>query len=35
MTRVFDYVAVDGVGIVDIEIKRTNGKAEMCIGIED
>ena len=33
--RVFDYVAVNGVGIVHIEVKRTDGKAEVCIGVED
>ena len=34
-TRVFDYIAVDEVGIVDVEVKKTDGKAEVCIGVED
>ena len=34
-TRVFDCVAVGGVGIVDVEVQTTDGKAEVCIGVED
>lgn len=35
MTRVFNYITVDGVSIVDVEVKKIDKKAEVCIGVED
>lgn len=33
--RIFDYVAVSGVGIVNVKIKTTNRMAKVYISIED
>lgn len=33
--RVLDFVAIGRMGIVDIEVETTDGKAEVCIGVKD